>query len=273
MRVTGRVLRGATLLNADEDDDPGDPVAWHRQRTRPLQCGVSIGHVAVTAGTLGCFARRGETTSFLVSNNHVLANEDRAVVGDHIVQAGPEDGGSAPDDVIGILVTAHPLALDAANVTDCALAEISADILAAGDLEPGVLRDVRGNARARIVGIRSVDETLDKERVYKVGRTTGATAGRVTAFALDDLMPPYHVGELRFDNQIEIEAANDEFDARDKRPFTAGGDSGAVVVDEDMRGIGLIFARTRLGGRNGTGLAYANPLATVLENLQAELWY
>jgi hypothetical protein len=45
-----------------------------QQRHRPLKIGVSVGHVDVTAGTLGCFVREpeGEGT-FILSNNHVLA--------------------------------------------------------------------------------------------------------------------------------------------------------------------------------------------------------
>ena len=41
----------------------------------------------------------------------------------------------------------------------------------------------------------------------KVGRTTGKTLGRVTAFELDNVVVGYDIGNLRFDNQIEIEGA------------------------------------------------------------------
>src|SRR5262245_56479469 len=44
-------------------------------RRRPAPNGVSIGHYAITAGTLGCLVTNGSTT-FILSNNHVLADEN-----------------------------------------------------------------------------------------------------------------------------------------------------------------------------------------------------
>ena len=41
--------------------------------------------------------------------------------------------------------------------------------------------------------------------VFKIGRTTGATGGRVTAFDLDNVIVNYDSGNLRFDGQLEIE--------------------------------------------------------------------
>ena len=80
------------------------PVPWYRQRVRPLQPGVSVSHVDVTAGTIGTFARRlseaGDAVE-LLSNNHVLANENQAELGDGILQPGAYDGGDVPDDLIG----------------------------------------------------------------------------------------------------------------------------------------------------------------------------
>src|SRR5262249_27159115 len=50
--------------------------SWHRQPTRPLRIGASIGHHLVTAGTLGGFIRdRNGGALLILSNNHVLANE------------------------------------------------------------------------------------------------------------------------------------------------------------------------------------------------------
>jgi len=63
---------------------------------------VSIGHVDVTAGTLGCLVRDGEDV-FILSNNHVLANSNQASIGDPIVQPGKYDSGAMPDDQIATL--------------------------------------------------------------------------------------------------------------------------------------------------------------------------
>jgi hypothetical protein len=56
-------------------------VPWFRQRNRPLRMGSSVGHFSVSAGSIGCFVARVEgdaKTVMILSNNHVLANENRA---------------------------------------------------------------------------------------------------------------------------------------------------------------------------------------------------
>ena len=62
---------------------------WYQQRQRPVLIGSSVGQFKITAGTLGCFvqARAGGGVCIL-SNNHVLADENRARKGDAIVQPG-----------------------------------------------------------------------------------------------------------------------------------------------------------------------------------------
>ncbi len=69
-------------------------IPWHQKMTRPLRIGASIGHFKLTAGTLGAFVRSRDDGSVLIlSNNHVLANENKAKKGDHILQPGAFDGG------------------------------------------------------------------------------------------------------------------------------------------------------------------------------------
>jgi hypothetical protein len=77
---------------------------WHQRRHRPLRIGTSIGHFNITAGTLGCLVkpRRGDQP-LILSNNHVLADENRGNQGDAILQPGAYDGGKRPKDVIGFL--------------------------------------------------------------------------------------------------------------------------------------------------------------------------
>jgi hypothetical protein len=74
----------------------------------------------------------------------------------------------------------------------------------------------------------------------------------------------YRLGILRFDQQIEIEGDGSD-------PFSRGGDSGSLIVGKDVRGIGLLFASSDLGGFNGLGLTYANPLRTVLDMFKVSL--
>ena len=67
-------------------------------RVRPLVPGHSIGHPDITAGTLGCFVKHDGKLCIL-SNNHVLANVNRASIGDPILQPGKHDGGTSADKV------------------------------------------------------------------------------------------------------------------------------------------------------------------------------
>ena len=77
----------------------------HTDRFRPMiPGGVSIGHYKITAGTLGGMVRDRTTGErFILSNNHVLANSNEALVGDAILQPGPTDGGQQPEDVVARL--------------------------------------------------------------------------------------------------------------------------------------------------------------------------
>jgi hypothetical protein len=227
---------------------------WYQRRGRPLRIGLSVGHYNITAGTLGAFVRRrrGDETLAILSNNHVLADENRGNSGDDILQPGKYDGGTRPRDVIGSLAKFVRLSTTKANLVDCAV----------GILKPTIrhLLEIRG--LGRLTGVGPVPETRD--RVSKLGRTTGLTHGRVTAFELDNVIVGYDIGNLRFDGQIEIEGAGAD-------PFSDGGDSGSLIVDAERQGVALLFAGGDQGGTNGRGLTYANPLQEVLDRLAVDL--
>src|SRR5258708_4183987 len=77
---------------------------WYRTRQRPLLPGSSVGHFKITAGTIGAIAREKKTNrDVILSNNHVLANENVAKIGDAILQAGAFDGGAAARDTVAKL--------------------------------------------------------------------------------------------------------------------------------------------------------------------------
>jgi hypothetical protein len=232
-------------------------VPWYQRKCRPLQIGLSLGHFKITAGTLGCFVRqRGDSTRlFLLSNNHVLAEENKAKAGDAILQPGRFDDGKAPQDTVAKFTKTVKLKKTGVNFIDAAIAEIESGV------EPD-LRTIKGLGKLAGVGSAFVDEGT---AVAKLGRTTGLTRGTVTAFELDNVVVRYDIGNLRFDNQIEIEGTGDE-------GFSAGGDSGSLIVEADTRlAIGLLFAGGDVGGSNGKGLTYANPLHTVLDTLKIDL--
>ena len=86
----------------------------------------------------------------------------------------------------------------------------------------------------------------------------------MTAFELDNVVVGYDIGNLRFDDQVEIEGAGDG-------PFSDGGDGGSLIVGKDKRGVALLFAGSDQSGANGQGLTFANPLRAVLDALKVDL--
>jgi hypothetical protein len=228
---------------------------WYQKKNRPLRIGGSVGHFKITAGTLGCFVSQGDKgPAMILSNNHVLADENRGKKGDAILQPGPIDGGENPADRVASLSSFIRLNKTKPNFVDCAVAA----------LDDGIKFNARTlDELGTLAGLGDALLT-DDEAVAKVGRTTGTTHGKVVAFELDNVMVEYDLGLLRFDDQIEIEGEGSE-------PFSRGGDSGSLIVDKDLRGIGLLFAGGDQGGSNGLGLTYANPLRTVLETLKVSL--
>jgi hypothetical protein len=222
---------------------------WVRRRTRPLRVGSSIGHLRITAGTLGCFVTRtgrDGAEDFILSNNHVLADENRGTRGDRIVQPGPRDGGKASTDTVGTL--ADFVKLKARNEVDAAIATIE------GGLE---YYPFWVTGLGVIAGLAPSPIDIG-DRVAKLGRTTGLTRGRVSAIEIDDLTVEYDIGDLRFDNQIEIAPEGGS-------PFSLGGDSGSLVVDGRRRAVGLLFAG------NDVDATYVNPIETVFDELGLRL--
>lgn len=237
IRHVGRIVaRGAGFLQA---------------RHRPLLIGSSVAHARVSAGTIGAFLRlAADPRPHLLSNNHVLADEGRAAVGDAVLQPGPADGGREPADVVGTLSAFVPLRSGSANEVDAALALVADGV----EVDPQTITGTGALAASEVAPEEAIE-------VGKLGRTTGRTSGRVTAFELDDVRVAYGSGVLRFDDQIEIEGTG-------AGPFSEGGDSGSLVFAEgSLRAVGLLFA----GGEQGAvDVTYANPIRRVLEALGAQ---
>jgi hypothetical protein len=230
---------------------------WYRAQSRPLLIGCSAGHVDVTAGTVGGFVRRKDGI-FALSNNHVFANEDRAPPADPVIQPGILDGGQAPRDTFGELGPTVRLTPNAVNRVDAALATLES----VRHCEATLLRGIRGRDQ-HLKGVRVTDDVLGAT-VFKIGRTSGVTQGVVSATEIDHVFVDYNMGPLEFDDQIEIRGINGI-------PFSAGGDSGALIVDEDSQAVGLLFAGRDAGSAEEAGLTYAHPIRNVLTALDAEL--
>ena len=85
-----------------------------RDRWRPtIPGGVTIGHPLVTAGTLGVLVKdRSTGQPLILSNNHVLANTNNAMIGDPILQPAVTDRGMNPGDIVARLERFTPLLFD-----------------------------------------------------------------------------------------------------------------------------------------------------------------
>ena len=218
-----------------------------RGRYRPAPGGVSVGHVKITAGTIGCMVKRGKR-SFILSNNHVLANVNAAKIGDAIVQPGPYDGGSAPHDVIARLAQFVPINFNpnASNLVDCAIAAPTN----AAYVTPK-------NIWFGTVSSQVVPPQLNAI-VKKAGRTTQRTRGRVTGINASVRVGYGTAGVALFRGQLIIQSLT-------TAPFSQGGDSGSLIVtDERNQPMGLLFA----GSATHT---IANPIAAVLSALQVTI--
>jgi len=209
-------------------------------RFRPAPGGVSLGHYQITAGTLGCLVKDKKSGKVLIlSNNHVLANSNKAEKGDPILQPGPYDGGKKPKDLIGYLENWIEINFKKeANLVDAALARPKVS----GDVRPEIMLigSPQGLTKAKI-GMP----------IQKSGRTTGYTTGKVKDISASV--------KVNYDNQTalfrgQILTTN----------MSQGGDSGSLVLDMKARAVGLLFA----GSEQVTIL---NPINEVLRLLDVEI--
>jgi hypothetical protein len=206
---------------------PAGPMPNPKTRFRPAQPGSSVGFqfpppsTFVMAGTFGALVRDA-AGSYILSNNHVLADEGNLAAGAPIFQPGLLDGGNAATDRVAALTRFIPLVPGGVmNKVDCAIAKgTSAAILSRDILHIG---PPTGSAAA-----------VFDMRVHKFGRTTSYTVGRVTSIATD-VTVTYEAGNITFEDQIIIQG--------DPGSFSAAGDSGSLILERQTnRAVGLLFA-------------------------------
>jgi hypothetical protein len=221
-------------------------------RFRPAPGGVSIGHVAITAGTLGCWVTKNGQ-KVILSNNHVLANSNDAEIGDAILQPGPYDGGGFPQDHIANLTQFVPISFQG----DASESQFANAVTSIFNL---VCRMIGSNTRYKATNIQAQENRVDaaiatplnaddvKNEILNIGPIAETVAaqlgmaikksGRTTAFT---------TGEIQ---QVDV-TANVQYGAGQIAVFTdqllagamsQGGDSGSAVVDDNNRLTGLLFA-------------------------------
>ena len=220
-------------------EPPLDPTARFE---RPVPIGVSTGHPAITAGTIGCRVKDLAGKVYALSNNHVYADCNDAVVGDNVLQPGAYDGGEEETDAIGTLYAFERIEFGprGSNTIDAAIALTSDDYLGTGTPSDGY-----GIPNSSITAVDTPGLL-----VQKYGRTTGHTHGTVTGVN-GTFRVHYSSGFAIFVDQIVIEGIGGS-------EFSAGGDSGSLIVTEEGKNpIGLLFA-------GGGGQTIANPIDAVL---------
>ncbi len=226
----------------------GQIVAQHdpQARNRPANVGDSIGHPDVTAGTIAALVTDG-TDWYLLSNNHVLADENAATIGDPVLQPGAVDGGSVGSDEIGTLADYEPLSFCGIFCLNNRMDAAISRVLDLSDVDVGTW--------CGWIHSTSVTAASVGQQVKKCGRTTGATSGEVTEInATIDVL--YGSGRVaRFANQIVT------------TDMSSGGDSGSLIVEQGTnRPVALLFA----GGDTRT---IASPIQPILDEFGIRFEY
>lgn len=245
--------------------------AWQAptQKWRPAPGGVSIGHINITAGTLGCLVLKGSEL-FILSNNHVLADSNLGKKGDPIIQPGKHDGGTLADKIATL---EEFVRIDfGTSPTTCSTAKAVEELLNA--IAKGIgsghrmvsYQESEGENRVDAALARPLSLNLVEKRILNIGvpkgsrgatlgtnvkksgRTTGFTTGRITQIDATVQVSYGSAGVATFTDQFVAGA------------MSAGGDSGSAVLDEEDYVIGLLFA----GSDNTTII---NPIQFVLDAL------
>ncbi|HEV2670656.1 MAG TPA: CARDB domain-containing protein [Gemmatimonadales bacterium] len=225
-RVTGRLMAFS------------DPT----RRQRPAPMGFSVGHPAITAGTIGARVRDALGRVYILSNNHVLANSNGASIGDPEYQPGPFDGGTSADQIATLTdFQVISFASNGSNTIDAAIALSSTDLL--DNAVPS--DDGYGMPNSKIYGDSDGDGFFDDRNallglnVQKYGRTTRLTHGQITGVNATVTIC-YEVSGFtctktaRYVDQLIISPGT----------FSGGGDSGSLIVTDDanLNPVALLFA-------------------------------
>ncbi|CCH29994.1 DNA/RNA non-specific endonuclease [Actinosynnema sp. NPDC047251] len=203
-----------------------------KARLDPIAPGVSVGHVKVSAGTIGCIVYdQVDGTPYVLSNWHVLHGPDGAI-GEVVVQPGPHDDNRVERNRLGTLVRSH---LGAAG--DCAIATVEGREFAAEIVELGVSVD-------------RIGEPELGDKVVKSGRTTGVTHGVVRR--VDTIVKLDYGGAAGVKEIGCFEIGPDPAKPTAGGEISMGGDSGAAWVFKSANGKpGKTLAGLHFGGEAG----------------------
>ena len=215
-------------------------------RYRPVTMGVSGGnindrqkkgrYIYCSGGTIGSVVYKSGV-NYLLSNNHVFARENKAAIGEDIVQPGLIDVNCSQitNDVVADLSEFKSIVFTrkASNKVDAAIAAVRSGISFTAATECGYTPS--STVASAALGLQ----------VKKCGRTTEYTEGEVTGLNVTVLIS-YSSGTARFVNQIQFSDISDS------------GDSGSLIVTKSGNNpVALLFA-----GSSTTTIG--NPIQEVL---------
>lgn len=197
-----------------------------RKKIRPAQPGCSIGFADPNgqfkmAGTFGALVKK-DNKLFILSNNHVIADENRLPLNSDIFQPGLLDGGNTANDKVAKLSKAVPLKAGVFNKVDAAIAQVNNN----SEMSKLIL----------FIGAPAGTKKAERDMiVHKFGRTTSYTVGKITSIDTD-VRVAYDTGEFSFENQIIIVGDN-------ATTFSKSGDSGSLILERSsQKAVGLLFA-------------------------------
>lgn len=226
---------------------------------RPIELGTTGGNINDSSklfccsGTLGALVE-DSAGQYVLSNNHVMARTNLGIIGEDIIQPGLIDQtpvcAADASDAVADLANFVPIRFKTkrtipTNTVDAAIAKVRAGSVASN----GSILDIG------VISNAIVDPPPLNLAVKKSGRTSGLTAGTITAVNVTvDVTYSKRCGvgnqTARFVGQFIVEPGN----------FSAGGDSGSLIVENGEtapRAVGLLFA----GSSTHT---VANPIGQVL---------
>lgn len=213
-------------------------------KIRPMIQGYSIGPNNISlGGTSGCVVENvneEDRKLYVLSNNHVIANNNALEIGHEIVSPSYlDDTQHAADNIVAKLSKYEPIIFSQppiiiANQVDCAIAEIT-DL----NLVSSYIYWIN-----KVKGIKTAELGL---KVQKSGRTTGYTTGTITSLNVT-ISVQYGDKTAYFKNQIATTKMSNE------------GDSGSLVLDMNKNAVGLLFSNT-------DDISYLNPIDSVLSTL------
>jgi hypothetical protein len=209
-----------------------------RAKYRPVvPSGVSVGNGREnSSGTIGAVVMKNGIR-YMLSNNHVLARQNRARIGEQIVQPGRADTRGIPTEAVAILSAYKPVSFAQNNNIDAAIARYTSYHSYSMVQQAFAPSQVTATARAG-------------QAVMKMGRTTGLTYGTVQSTNVT-IKVDFDGETAIFTDQIYIKG-----NAGD---FLQAGDSGSLLVtQEGAHPMGLLFA-------GGEGSAFANPIQPILD--------